>query len=534
MFRSTFASFTTATLALRANQRALDVTGQNIANINTDGYTRQRLDLVSFNLNNGSYINPLVNTNPGYGVKIAGISQIRDPFLDIQYRNQIAKVGTADAKQATLDLLQGIFDETGTDGIKTALGNLISSLGDFSAKPTDEFDTIIRSRCQTLVNLFSTRGNELSDLRERLTSEMKDTHIPEVNNILKSIGELNESIWNSQMLGNPALELKDQLNAKLDTLASYIPIEVTYQQRKISSDTTLSVPVVKLVGSNGNKYDLINGNNGEDFGEFVYSFDAANNKVELSLRTAGTAIPEPPAVPVTENVTDVIGGGTLRGCLDMLNQSGEFDDPPSDVRGIGYYEQSFNLFVSTFAKTMNSLNVDPDDPAAKIQPLFTPTDAPAGTKPEDYVFTAKNIQVNPDWINGTVKLVTAAKPNAGSTENNNILNFIQALDGSREFTYSKGGNGSYVYFTGNISQCYANIENTQGIDSSANTAILNNHISVVQRTQDNRDSVSGVSLDEEGISILQYQRSYSAAARLMTALDEALDVLINKTGVVGR
>lgn len=550
MLRSTFSSFTTATLALRANQRALDITGQNIANINTDGYCRQRVDLVSLNLTNGSFANPATNTNAGYGVQISGISQLRDPFLDIQYRNQIAKVGTADAKQATLDLLAGIFDETDSEGIRTALSALSSSLGKFSFDSSEEFDTIIRSRCQTLVNLFASRGNELSDLRDRMNTELADTHIPEVNNLLKGISELNETIWNSQMLGNPALELKDQLNTKLDTLASYLPIEVTYQDRKVSSDTILSVPVVKMVGSDGKKYDLIGGNNGEDYAEFSYSLDADTNKVSILLRESSVdpADPNDPNAmhPILANVTDAIGGGTLQGCIQMLNSSGEFDEPSSDVRGLGYYEKSFDLFINEFAKTLNSLNVNPDDPyntpgdpasGKKILPLFIQSDAAPGTNPEDFKFTAKNIQINPDWISGTVKLVTAAQEGAPSSENNNILNFVNALESNRKFTYTKDPNdpnSTFTYFTGNFNSCYSNIENTQGIDSSANTAILNNHISVVQTTANNRDAVSGVSLDEEGVSILQYQRSYSAAARLMTALDEALDVLINRTGVVGR
>ncbi len=94
--------------------------------------------------------------------------------------------------------------------------------------------------------------------------------------------------------------------------------------------------------------------------------------------------------------------------------------------------------------------------------------------------------------------------------------------------------GYITHYTGNFSQCYSNLENTQGIDSSANQAILSNHISVLQQTADSKDAVSGVSLDEEGISLMQYQRSFSAAARLMTTLDEALNTLINNTGIVGR
>ena len=112
MTRSTFSGFTIAQLAMTASQRALDVTGQNIANINTTGYTKQRVDLVSLNLRGGDKVSTGPASKIGYGVEITGISQIRDPFLDVQFRNQIAKVGTADARQGTLDQLADIFDET--------------------------------------------------------------------------------------------------------------------------------------------------------------------------------------------------------------------------------------------------------------------------------------------------------------------------------------------------------------------------------------------------------------------------------------
>ena len=83
MVRSTFAGFTTAQLALSASQRALDVTGQNISNINTAGYTRQRLDLASISPTGHSYFQMQTDCRVGQGVQMTGIIQIRDPFLDI-------------------------------------------------------------------------------------------------------------------------------------------------------------------------------------------------------------------------------------------------------------------------------------------------------------------------------------------------------------------------------------------------------------------------------------------------------------------
>ena len=91
--RSTFSGLNMALLGMNASQRALDVTGQNLTNINTSGYTRQRLDLASISPTGAEYFNTKYAVKVGQGVLMTGVSQIRDPFLDIQFRNQLSRVG---------------------------------------------------------------------------------------------------------------------------------------------------------------------------------------------------------------------------------------------------------------------------------------------------------------------------------------------------------------------------------------------------------------------------------------------------------
>ena len=232
MIRSTFAGFTTAQLAMGASQRSIDVTGQNIANINTEGYTRQRLDVASLNLKNGSFYNSSNRTRVGYGVDMLGISQLRDPFLDAQYRSQIAKLGTTDAHAAGLEKLQVAFDESTTSGVRDAFINLSSALQTLSKDDgyTKENDTVVRSRMQILVNLFREKAVSLQDIRENTREDFQSTDIKDLNAALKNIAELNTSIKNSQVLGNNALELMDERNKLLDELGSYLPISVNYIQ----------------------------------------------------------------------------------------------------------------------------------------------------------------------------------------------------------------------------------------------------------------------------------------------------------------
>lgn len=540
MIRSSFSGFAIAQNAMQASQYALEVTGQNIANINTPGYTRQRLDLVSLNLKNAGYHNENPSNQVGFGVKISGISQIRDPFIDIQYRNEISKVGTADAKQATLDNLANIFDETESEGIRKALSDLSSSLDKLSANAGDAtLDSIVRSRCQVLLDAIHSKGTDLADIKTGLEDEMEGT-VKDANSLLEQISELNKTIYSSQVVGNPALELQDQRNNLIDQLASYLPIQVTYTPEKLATGTTVNKLSIEFKGgmeTTGNTTSRVSIKliDHDQFGSFKFEKadpgNATNPTTQASFSITGVGS------ATAKDVSKTLENGTFKGAMSMLNDSGELDIPPTDTRGLGYYEKTFNAFVDKFAKTFNDLNKVPlPDDKFKDVPLFTTTD-PTATD-----FTSHNIQISKDWMSNKIKITTSKELNAPSTASDNVLNMIAELEKDQEFKFETNVTNpdgtttlvTNVFYKGSFSSCYGNIENTQGIDSKANTAILKNHMSVLKETTSARDAVSGVSLDEEGMNLLHYQKSYSAAARFMTTLDEALDVLINKTGVVGR
>lgn len=574
MMRSTFAGFTTAQLAMAASQRSIDVTGQNIANINTEGYTRQRLDIASLNLKNGSFYNSSNSTRVGYGVDMTGISQLRDPFLDAQYRSQIAKLGTTDAQAAGLEKLQVAFDESTTSGIRDAFINLSNALQTLSKDDgyTKENDTVVRSRMQIIVNLLREKAVSLQDIRHDTQENFRDTDVKDLNATLKNIAELNTSIKNSQVLGNPALELMDERNRLLDELGSYLPINVEYKQKKIGEGYSVQVLDVSFTDSDGISHRLISDGR---YGEF--RTDVSGQPVTLTLTDADG---------YTNEVTDKLTDGTLKGSLDFMNKSGDFDD--TDFKGIGYYEKVLDSLVEKFATEFNNANAavvqekttdgkyfiftDPSDATGNTKVYKDEKDNyytdSAGTNPftgdpktlkPDYKadkeprplfeeinkgegFSALNIKVATDWINGTYGITNSNNKVdgvIGSSANENIVNMINML--SKEYSFTSKAtagtlapNGDVRFYTGTFYSCFANIEVTLGIDISSASTMLDNQITVLNQTANSRDSISGVQLDEEGMNLLHYNQSYSAAARLMTTLDEMLDKLINGTGVVGR
>ena len=209
------------------------------------------------------------------------------------------------------------------------------------------------------------------------------------------------------------------------------------------------------------------------------------------------------------------------------------------MRGLGYYEKSLDALVDTFAKTLNELNQQKDEngTVVKENPLFETID---GTDN----FTAANIKIADGWANGEYGITTSnvMVPNgegesadgSGATADENVLKMVQAMSAEHQFTATDSAGNDYNFYKGSFYNCFVNMENILNIDLKAGNNTLDNKITVINQTADLKDSISGVSLDEEGINLLHYQQSYSAAARLMTTLDEALDKLINGTGVVGR
>ncbi|MEL7656684.1 MAG: flagellar basal body protein, partial [Bacillota bacterium] len=126
--RPTFLAFQTANRAMAASQANIDVTGNNIANVNTDGYTRQRVDLTSISTSGYTQKYTVPNTSVGLGVEVSNISQIRDPFLDARFRAQSAESGKFDTLLAGLSDLENVFDEAETDGLQSEILNFINQL----------------------------------------------------------------------------------------------------------------------------------------------------------------------------------------------------------------------------------------------------------------------------------------------------------------------------------------------------------------------------------------------------------------------
>lgn len=256
----TFGSFTQARLAIYAAQTGIAVTGNNISNINTPGYTRQRLDQVSLYVNGADRYYAEGDIRTGQGALVKSLSQIRSPYLDIRYRTLNAQVGYADGRLEILEEIQRILDEVGAgdeskgEGGHGILGLELEKLGEAFKNLVDqtghqEYDNTVRQISKNLVTLLNKYANKLEEVQESTITKLNQD-IDKINGCLTTIRSLNEEIRKSEIHGDPALELRDERNLQIDKLSELIDIDVTYSEEEITAGLTVEKLTIRLGNAN--------------------------------------------------------------------------------------------------------------------------------------------------------------------------------------------------------------------------------------------------------------------------------------------
>ena len=628
---TTFGAFTTARLGIYASQKALEVTGHNISNINTPGYTRQKVDQVSLRVGATNHYASAYGGATGSGTLITGMSQFRDPYLDIRYRTENANVGAMDTKLNGLQELSSILDEVGTgsagnegEGILAAqfqdLRNQLAKLtGDQTTE--EEFLTLVRTSADSLVKLLNNFSKRIDEVRDNQIGRLTDD-VAEVNDILANIRTLNESILKQEMFGDSALELRDQRNLLIDDLSQYIKIDVSYSPVQIGAGKSVDKLVIKTSGDP--PVTLVDG---DYTGKLTMaSAKAKNPDYDPTAAATGTNLPylnaagnpaeeaDAAEVPYTFTLSKLTNRngqalnegkadesqphefgdtelyGALQASRELLTEEGEFTSGAMDKldsssvtkRGIPYYQKALDALAQKIATVFNGANtgylrdsegyyVDAngerlkftlDAAAGTTGPLkYTDTLTAAqqakleaggvsaggvlfsnGSKGDDTVgITAANISISKSWSVDPSVLqnsfeTLAGTTKVGSSDNQNIIHILTLFDGKQEYSprdVAPDAVANTPFFRGSFEEMFTNIEETLAQDVKSTETLLNNYDVTATELDVSRESFSGVDLNDEAMNLMQFQKSYSAACRLMTTLDQVLDKLINGTGVVG-
>ena len=526
----TFGSFTTVRLGIYSAQKGLDVTGNNITNINTEGYTRQRLNQVSLIPSVNDRYSSSYNTRIGQGAVVAGITQIRDPGLDISYRKANSDVGSANAKLEGLNKLATILDEVGKGSLEQDDGVILSQLNDIRdliseaiTNGVDTYNPLIRESAKALCTHFNAYADKLAELQDTYETEL-DQQVSEVNDILTQIRDLNESIRNADLRGDPALELRDKRNNLLDNLSEYMKIDVKYTMEDVGAGTMVEKLTVTL--ATGNKEPLVDGVYGSQF--------TLNPAPDYTLTRGGLTNNNGEAHP--DFGTDVDIGdtelyGSVQSIRELLTEKGEYStnadtavDPDAAIkRGIPYYQKALDSLAFEFAEQMNKLNQTDLTGSGNLFSTSSNTDDATG-------ITAANISVSQSWANDTVSIQATADANAPSGDTSRLAEFLDLFNKTQEFLPTDMDPDAVgAPYRGTFEDMLLKIQSTLAEDQMSTDSVLNNYVVTADNIYTDRDGVTGVDLNDEATGLMTYQKAYSAACRLMNVLNEALDSLINGT-----
>lgn len=473
---STFGGLNTARTALWASQRGLDVTGQNIANVNTDGYSRQRVELRAVG---GTAVPAIhsVSSPVGSGVDADQVARIRDVFLDGRGQVESARTAQLTVTSEALVQVEEALREPGTTGIQQMLADVWTG---FSALHNKAPESGARTQVLERLDILASGLRTTSDTLDQQWSQAHDNLralVTEVNATSSAIADLNTQIRQATRSGLPTNELSDRRDVLVMELAE-------------------RVGATSVATSDG-MVDVVLG------GTTLVASGAA-----LGLRVAGVDDPDgvgggdDPRVVTEPGGTTLALGGTAGGQVTVLTST------------VPRYRAALDALARDLVADLNAVHTAGYDPTGAAGGVLM--DDGAG---DPAAVTAATITLR---IRNPAELAAAATSPA-------------ALGGRAS---ADGGNADRFFRlsldpTG-VDATYRAMVVSLGVESSVAIRDLTVQTAISTQVDAARESVSGVNLDEEMTNMLSFQHAYSAAARMVTAIDEALDTLINRTGLVGR
>lgn len=502
--RPTFMGFETTKRGMMVNQKALDIVSNNIANLGVTGYTRQRVDQVSITSAgvSGRYGQTAAQL-AGQGSNIKGIAQLRDPYLDKRFRQENSDVGFYNKMTEIMTDVETALDETVSPGLKSSIEKLSKALTALSGGINSTNANVVRTSAKSMTQILQQFDTKLSNIIDQQKADL-EINVNHVNSILQSLSNINASIAKDSFEHNSGgdgtyygpNELLDTRNVLLDELSTYGDILVT-----TNPDNSVTV---KMGG-----HQVVKG----DTHETVTYVENTDNTVSVLWQSNGEKAKFSTGAILAS--TDMING---RGPKAVGNQNAE--------RGVPYYKDQLDSFAKTFATSFNNAIPELD---ADGNPAIDPVTG-LNVYKTLFVFDglktpgAGSIGISDTWNTDSDFILTpgSVKGEYDNTYFNKLIATFQ-----EPLRFDNGYTGTYEGFVKNYTT-------TLGEDKTFSTDRLMASSGIAESVMDSISQISGVSMDEEGADMMAYSKAYSAMSRVMTALDEALDTLINKTGLVGR
>ena len=488
---STFNTYNIATTGMYASQASLTTVSTNLSNVNTTGYSRQRVTTAEQSILLSG------ETSYGSGVSVESVSRLRNGFLDNTYRQANAGTAYLNAKNTVLEDAQALLSEyessdSSTDGeygLQATIEEFFSSWEDLTTDPSSQSSraTVVENAV-ALVEALDEINEQLVEIQEDACARIEDG-VDTLNSLAQQVAAANLQILQAVNNGSSANDLTDQRDALLDQMSALSNISVAEESNGMVNVTIGGVALVQGVSTHTLS---VARSNGEVTIEWE-NLDCAANITSGSLK----AYLEEVDVSAVAEITDT-------GSYDFTTDSSSY---------LSTMRQGLNDLLTTIARQINSCLASGEDANGDAgAALFVATDA-------NKAFSLGNIQVNPDIYEDADKLAVGATQ---ESEDNTVALAIVALQETDMFTCEGLEMNLNDYYQSLISWV-----STTGDTVSTNYDTQN---SLLAQAESSRQSVSSVSQDEELSKMITYQSAYNASARVLSTIDGLIGDLIEDLG----
>jgi flagellar hook-associated protein 1 len=453
--------------ALLAHQAAMEVTGHNIANAETPGYTRQSLLIGQGDPRRMPY------GNFGTGVRVNTVGRAREALLDQDVRNQLAPSAQARTRRDTLQRIERVFGEPSPSGLAAGMDAFWNAWSDLAAQPNNQgARTVVRQRAEALVERFHTYSRELQSVETNIRAQARGV-LADVNRLTDEIARVNGQVISAESGGHSANDLRDERDRLLDQLGALVPVTVI--------DRTDGSTQVMLGGR-----PLVDGTSATTLELTV--------TLPLEVRIAG----EPSALRTK--------GGELGALVELVNE-----DLVNVRTALDDMARALVTDVNAVHRTGWSSTAGG---AGNWDPLAGPTGSGVNFFSEDPAsMRAGGLRLSDEVRDDVGAIAVGATLNA--TGDNTIA---LAMAGLRESTPSALGGSLSGAFQSLIADLAG--ATRAAVDASEVRTTL------TQQAEARRQSTSGVSTDEELMRLMRHQQAYAAAAKVVQTVDEMMDALI--------
>lgn len=522
MIPSSFAGLNLSLRALYSSRKALDVTSQNIANVGTKGYTRRVAQFNTFGQDATGVTEPIF----GLGADCVSAKRMRDEYLDTKMWNQSSISSEWTTKNDYYIELEKIINESSISGLVGAIDEFSAAMNDFANNPSSTtYRYVVQNKGVQLTNYFNETAVQLEDLQVELNNKVKE-EVDQINDLASRISELNLQIRNHEIIGQDSNLLRDERDLLIDELSKFGDVEVTEKTYgKLingSADIRLSIKFGGAVIVDNDRYREL---------KYTKRVEKSNQDDIEGLYDVGWE----------DGATLKLSSGSLKATMELRDGTGEEDT--GWVKGIPHYMKELNTIARNFALAFNEGIVNGEKVSNGYADGYTFNSAEDATTPAGIRFfctderysnefadgwvteadringyqdlNAKNISLSKEVLDDIGNLFKSFE----SPENNNDTEAIKSL---LSFTEN-----SKLFGTSNLEDYVSGMITNLGVDADVSKKISESHSAIMLQLENQRESFSGVSMDEEATNLVRYQQMYEAAAKVMSTFSDIYETLVN-------